>query len=444
MLPSSCFSKLPFFLAAIFFAAVGELYALSDVSAVYDTGTEVPVTAAAVTATGATVTFSLNYAPVTGTTLTVVNNTGLNFINGQFSNLTQGQTVTLSFGGVNYTFVANYYGGTGNDLVLFWKDSRAFAWGQNGSGELGNNNNTNSTVAMQVTATGVLAGKTVLSVAGGYYYSVALCSDGTLAAWGWNAYGQLGNNSTTDSTVPVAVNTTGVLAGKTVVAIATGNLYNLALCSDGTLAAWGYNNNGQLGNNSTTNSTVPVAVNTTGALAGKTVVAMAAGGNYSLALCSDGTLASWGYNGTTYSTIPVAMTATGVLAGKTVVEVAAGGGHSLALCSDGTMAAWGYNSNGQLGNNSTTDSSVPVAVTTTGVLAGKTVVEVAAGSSHSLALCSDGTLAAWGYNSNGQLGNNSTTDSSVPVAVTATGVLAGRAVVAVAAGTSHNLGSVNK
>ncbi|MCU0781292.1 MAG: hypothetical protein MUF04_09360, partial [Akkermansiaceae bacterium] len=151
-----------------------------------------------------------------------------------------------------------------------------------------------------------------------------------------------------------------------------------------------------------------------------------------LALCADGTLAAWGQNGsgqlgngsTAASTLPVAVDRSGVLAGKTVVAIAANG-HCLALCSDGTLAAWGFNYYGQLGNNSTTDSKVPVAVVRNGALAGKTVTAIAATSSNSYALCSDGTLAAWGYNSEGQLGNNSTTTSSVPVLVNSSNLAAG-------------------
>ena len=149
---------------------------------------------------------------------------------------------------------------------------------------------------MAVSSTGVLSGKTVISIAAGGNHSLALCSDGTVAAWGLNASGQLGNTSTNNSLVPVNVTSSGVLAGKTVVSISGGSSYSLALCSDGTLAAWGANNIGQLGINSTANSSVPVAVTTTGVLSGKTISAITAGNHHSMALCSDGTMAAWGDN----------------------------------------------------------------------------------------------------------------------------------------------------
>ncbi|MCX6874730.1 MAG: cadherin-like beta sandwich domain-containing protein, partial [Verrucomicrobia bacterium] len=409
----------------------------------YNSPSGVAVAVTGLTATGCTANLSLNFAPVAGTNLTVVNNTGTAPISGSFSNLAQGQRVLLSFGGITYPFVVNYYGGSGNDLVLQWATTRALAWGYNGSGQLGNGGAANSSVPLAVTATGILADKTLVAVAAGNSHSLALCTDGTVAAWGNNDYGQLGTGNTSTSYVPVAVTTSGILTGKTVVAIAAGGYHSLALCSDGTVAAWGYNGNGRLGDNGYTySSSVPVAVTSSGILTGKTVVAIAAGDSHSLALCSDGTVAAWGYNGygqlgtgnTSTSYVPITVTTSGILAGKTVVHIAAGYYHSLALCSDGTVAAWGYNGYGQLGNGSATDSSVPVAVTSSGILAGKTVANIAASYYHSLALCSDGTVAAWGYNGWGQLGNNSYGSSSVPVAVTTSGILTGKTVANIAAG----------
>ena len=415
----------------------------------FTSATSVPVTAASYTATGNTVNLSLAYAPTPGTNLTVVKNTGLDFIQGTFGNLTQGQAVNLTYAGVVYPFVANYYGGSGNDLVLQWANTRALAWGYGGYGTLGNATVTTSSQAVAVDTTGVLAGRTVLALSAGSDHCLALCTDGTLAAWGTNSSGQLGNGSTTNSKVPVAVDLTGVLAGKTIIGMAAGGGFSLVLCSDGTLAAWGSNGSGNLGNGTTASSSVAALVSRGGVLAGKTVIAVAAGSSHSLALCADGTVAAWGYNSTgqlgigstTSSNVPALVSTTGVLAGKTVNGIAGGSDFSLARCTDGTVVAWGGNSYGQLGNNSTTTSNVPVLVNTAGVLAGKTVVGLATGASHSVALCADGTLAAWGKNANGQLGNATTTSSPVPVLVDRSGGLAGKTVNAVATGSDHSLAS---
>jgi alpha-tubulin suppressor-like RCC1 family protein len=413
----------------------------------YNAAGDVPVTVNGLTATGNSATVTLNFAPLTGTNLTLVNNTGLAPIVGSFSNLTHGQTLNLSYGGVNYQFVANYYGGTGNDLVLQWANTRLLAWGTNGSGQLGNNAITDSPIPTAVNFTGALAGKSITSVAVGSNHSIALSSDGRIAAWGYNGFGQLGIGTTADSLVPVSVTTTGVLSGKTVIAIAAGQFHNLALCTDGTLAAWGYNFYGQLGNGLTSNSSSPVAVSKTGVLTGKTIIAIAAGTYHSFALCSDGTLAAWGYNGngelgnggTGFSPLPVAVDTTGVLVGKTIAAVFAGSFHNFALCTDGTLAGWGYNGYGQLGDNSATSRSVPVLVNGSGVLSGKTITAASAGYYHSLALCADGTVAAWGNNGNGELGDGSNNPSMIPVAVNVGGVLSGKTIASLSSGAVHNI-----
>ena len=109
------------------FGLAGSLASAAILNAVFNSATDVPVTANGYTAASNTVSFTLNFAPATGTDLLVVDNTALDFIIGTFDNLTQGQAVALSYGGVTYRFVANYYGGSGNDLVLVWASSRVFA-----------------------------------------------------------------------------------------------------------------------------------------------------------------------------------------------------------------------------------------------------------------------------------------------------------------------------
>ena len=92
--------------------------------------------------------------------------------------------------------------------------------------------------------------------------------------------GQLGNNSTANSSVPVKVDTSGVLAGKTIKQISTGHYHTCAVASDDKMYCWGENNNGELGNGSTVDSRVPVAVNMTGVLAGKTIKQISTGPSY--------------------------------------------------------------------------------------------------------------------------------------------------------------------
>ncbi len=434
------------FLACVFALVTGSVQALTVNFA--KAGQAPAITASSYTpGVGVDVYFTLGFAPQPGSSFIVVNNTGLAFINGEFQNLHQGDEVQLAYGGLVFKYVANYFGGTGNDLVLEWKGAHAVSWGGNGNGDLGRTGS--GPLPAAVDSSGVLANKTVIGLAAGQNFSLALCSDGTVAAWGLNANGQLGNNGTSGSNVPVAVDLTGVLFGKRVIALAAGNSHSLALCSDGTVASWGENANGQLGNNdsSRTASFVPVLVSQqsgVSALAGKKVVAIAAGDQSSMALCSDGTVVAWGNgwlgNLSTSSTSLVPVRTLGLLFSPlTGRSIASGFGHGLCIASSNYLLAWGVNSYGQLGDQSHVNRGTPIPVFTYGTLLSKTFAAVTAGWQDSLVLCSDGTLAAWGDNYFGQLGNGSSASSDVPVPVLRSGpALAGKTVTSISSGAFHH------
>jgi probable HAF family extracellular repeat protein len=302
---------------------------------------------------------------------------------------------------------------TGAHGLALRSDGTVWAWGNNSAGQLGNGTTTNSSTPVQVSnLTGVVA------IAAGVDHSLALRSDGTVWAWGFNYAGQLGNGTTTDSDTPVQVSTSTGLTG--VIAIAAGYNHSLAVKNDGTVWAWGNNIAGQLGNGTTTNSSTPAQVLDVSGVAISGAVAVAGGNAHSLVLKNDGTVWAWGDNsygelgnGTGVgSTTPVQVSD---LAGMSAIS--AGLIQSLAGRSDGTVWAWGENEYGQLGNGTTTNSSTPVeAVDGTGT-AVSGMVAVAAGTLHSLALRSDGTVWAWGYNGDGELGNGTTTNSNTPVQV---------------------------
>jgi alpha-tubulin suppressor-like RCC1 family protein len=425
------------------FLALLQLARATEVAAVFSTINSIPITASSYTAAGNTVRLALEFAPPAGTSLTVVNNTGVAQIQGTFANLAQWQVVGLAFGGIEYPYVANYGGGDGNDLVLEWAGKRVVAWGYNAGGAVGDGSTTTRLLPVPV-ATGALAGKSVLRTAAGRFHTLALTTDGTLVGWGSNGSGQLGTGGLGTALQPVAVDRSGVLADKVIVAIAAGENYSMALCADGTLAAWGANGVGQLGDGTTTNRTRPTAVAFPAIFAGKVVAAIACGRSHTVAILADGTLAAWGYNtdgglgdGTTaHRSLPVPVKQTGVLAGKTPIAAACGTYHSLVLCADGTLAAWGGGSFGQLGEGFTAyQRTTPVLVNRSGVLAGKTVTAIAAGAQHSLALCADGTIVAWGDNYSGQLGipGSSKEAQATPTLVRTDTALAGKLTQAVTA-----------
>ena len=295
-------------------------------------------------------------------------------------------------------------------------------WGYNANGQLGIGNNIDSSIPIEITG-GALAGKTVTQIAAGAgVHTCALLSDATIACWGGNGFGQLGTSDTAERNIPVAI-TGGALAGKTITQIAVGGGHSCALFSDSTVACWGNNLLGQLGIGSYSDSHIPVAV-TGGALDSKTVTQISAGSQHTCALLSDATIACWGANndgqlGTGITSrdinVPVAVYE-GSNAGHTVTRITASGYHTCAVLSDGTVSCWGRNEYGQLGTGDTTNSNTPLAVTG-GALTGKTVTRVSAGREHTCALLANGTVACWGMSHTGRLGNGSTIDSYIPVAV---------------------------
>ncbi|MEC7179127.1 MAG: hypothetical protein VXW28_07515, partial [Candidatus Thermoplasmatota archaeon] len=128
------------------------------------------------------------------------------------------------------------------------------------------------------------------NLAMGRYHSCAIFDDGSIQCWGFNNQGQLGDGTTTDSTTPVAVS---LPAGSTATALALGSFHSCAILDDGSAMCWGYNGDGELGDGTTTNSNTPVAVNLP---AGRTATALALGWQHSCAILDDGSTYCWGYN----------------------------------------------------------------------------------------------------------------------------------------------------
>ncbi|MGO8672144.1 MAG: choice-of-anchor tandem repeat GloVer-containing protein, partial [Capsulimonadaceae bacterium] len=335
----------------------------------------------------------------------------------------------------------------GDAYSLALQSGDVWDWGFNYNSQLDNGSSINDDTPLQVEGSGGIGNLTgIVAISGGgdvpfSYHNLALDSSGHVWAWGDNTYGELGINSTAPSSFPVEVEgPSGVGYLSSITAIAAGDLYSLALDSSGHVWAWGDNDYGQLGNNSTTQSNVPVEAEGPDGVGNLSLITAIACGNTgtfnNVALDSNGHVWTWGSNfygelgnGTTVPNSEVPVEVLGALGVGTLnnVSAIAGGEHCLAIVGSGptsTVWTWGFNYYGELGNGTTsgtTPNDVPVEVVGaggSGNLTGATAI--AAGYFHSLAIVGSGstsTVWAWGDNVDGELGNNSLTNSDFPVEV---------------------------
>jgi ABC-type multidrug transport system ATPase subunit/alpha-tubulin suppressor-like RCC1 family protein/CRP-like cAMP-binding protein len=289
--------------------------------------------------------------------------------------------------------------GTGGGHGLAVKgDGAVWAWGYNAHGQIGTGQ-VGEPVLTPVEVPG-LSG--VIAVAGGEFHSLALAADGTVWAWGENDKGQLGDGTTTDSPVPIQV--PGL---SNVAAIDADGDHSYALRRDGTIVAWGDNSSGVFGNGTTDDSLVPVPVSGLGA-----VVALAAGWRHTVALTDQGTVFGWGDNsfgqvGVGAATDDPILTPVpvGGLPGAVVAIAAAQlGDYSLALLADGTVVAWGRNDQGMLGIGRTTTEGCQCESVPSPVSGLRDVTTIAASGGAGAALTGDGLVWAWGNNEFGQVG----------------------------------------
>ena len=280
-------------------------------------------------------------------------------------------------------------------------------WGYNAYGAVGDGTTDSRSSAIQVS--GMAEGVTAVSC--GRYHNCAVMDTGGAKCWGRNYYGAIGDGFTTDRTTPVDVS--GLTSG--VAIVSAGGWHSCAILEAGGVRCWGANGYGQLGNGSLVNSATPVSVS--GISSG--VLDICLGGAHTCALMNGGGIKCWGYNSSgqvgdgtlTQRTTPIDVTGLS----SDAVAIACGRWHTCALLDTGAMVCWGGNSEGQIGDGSTTDRTTPVGVTglSSGVLAIST-----SEFTHTCALLDGGGMKCWGDNQTGQLGDGSTDDSTEPVDVT--------------------------
>jgi alpha-tubulin suppressor-like RCC1 family protein len=277
-------------------------------------------------------------------------------------------------------------------------------WGDNSFGQIGDGTTTDRLTPVLVS--GLSSGVAAISISTNEH-SCALTIAGAVLCWGNNFAGQLGDGTTTGRLAPVAVS--GLSSN--VAAITTGSIHSCAVTTAGAVLCWGNNSLGQLGDGTRTGRLTPVGVS--GLSSGVTAIAGAS--SHSCALTTAGAVLCWGLgssgqlgDGTTTGRLTPGP-ASGLSNGATAI--AAGDGHSCALTTAGAVLCWGDNFFGQVGDGTTTNRLTPVFVSS--LSSGATAI--ASGDGHSCALTMTGTVRCWGFNSDGQLGDGTTTTRLTPV-----------------------------
>ncbi|MFT4185715.1 MAG: hypothetical protein QM613_00550, partial [Micrococcaceae bacterium] len=308
----------------------------------------------------------------------------------------------------------------GTHSFALTESNKLWGWGSNGTYELADSTTTSAPRPKLITTSvgtdewvTVATGK---SDDGGY--SLGVQTNGQLYAWGVNTTGQLGIGSLSTRAVPSVVGSS--LSLNPWAATVGGHGHSLGVTEANKLYGWGLNTNGSVGDGTnTTPRTNPRAVS-----ASYDWAQITAGHSCSAGILTDGSLYSWGLNdlgqlglgNTTNKNSPQRV---GSSLGVSWMQVSMQYWHALALTTDGALYAWGNNSKGQIGDNTTTNRTSPISITVSDVTSWQ-YVSAGAGSSgvsHSLAIAENGDLYAWGNNSSGQLGDGTNVNKLVPTKI---------------------------
>jgi alpha-tubulin suppressor-like RCC1 family protein len=314
--------------------------------------------------------------------------------------INNGVTVAgITFGGSLYAWGGGYSGSIGNMSTLA-SSSPVFVWAPN-------------PVAPVVSWTSVSAGGT---------HTTAIDTTGTMYAWGLNSSGQLGDGLTVSKSTAIKLGSYNYPPTASWLSVSAGGLHTAAITTANTAYIWGFNNAGQLGDNTTSSKSSPVLVsafedsfNTYSSW-----TAVNAGIGYTAAITTAGALYAWGVNnigqlgdGTTISKSSPVQIGT-----SSWTKISAGGSHTTAIDATGKLYAWGLGTGGQLGDNTAISKSTPVqTVAIVPLLLNTQWKQVTSGTSNSMAISTTGALWGWGYNLYSQLGNgtNSAQSSGVQI-----------------------------
>ena len=273
-------------------------------------------------------------------------------------------------------------------------------------------------------------------ITAGEYHTCVILDDGSVSCWGLNEEGQLGDGTTTDRLTPTQTASLG--AGRTAVAITAGEYHTCAILDDGSVSCWGWNSAGQLGDGTSTDRDTPTQTSSLGT--DRTAIAIAAGYRHTCAILDDGSVSCWGNNNhgqlgivkaNTHRDTPTKISSIGE--GRTAVAISAGLAHTCVILDDGSVSCWGRNWEVQLGDGTNDDRDTPTQTSSLGT--DRTAIAIAAGEVHTCAILDDGSVSCWGAGNGGRLGDGTNSDRNTTTQTSSLG--AGRTAVAITAGESH-------
>jgi alpha-tubulin suppressor-like RCC1 family protein len=292
-------------------------------------------------------------------------------------------------------------------------DGTLWIWGNAFNGRLGTNNLLSRSSPVQT----ISGGTNWRSINASFEHTAAIKTDGTLWLWGGGNYGKIGNNSTINRSSPVQT----ISGGTNWKSVSLAAAHTAAIKTDGTLWLWGYNGNGRLGTSDFVSRSSPVQTIS----GGTDWKGVSIGLIHSAAIKTDGTLWTWGSNSDGQLGLNAAFGLD--IPSPTRIEqigeppfdvpsndwkqVSSGAFHSAAIKTNGTLWLWGDGRDGRLGDNDNKDANLPKQT----VSGGNNWRTVELGGDHSMAIKTDGTLWAWGFNGNGRLGDNTSISKSSPI-----------------------------
>lgn len=275
-----------------------------------------------------------------------------------------------------------------------------------------------------------LIGENIVQMSVGAYHSVILDNEGKIWTWGENFDGILGDGTEEDRDIPICISDIqeNPLEEIEIIQISAGYQSSVALDKNGKVWTWGRS---PLGDGTENNSDIPICISDIidNPLNGVDIIEVGCGLRYAIALDTNGKVWTWGSNyygqlgneTTNDSSIPICISDMigNPLHGVHISKIYAGDWHAIVVDNNGKVWSWGENNKGSLGNETTNNSSIPICISDIigNPLNEIKIVDIAAGGSHSIVLDNNGRVWTWGGNYSGQLGDGTKNDSNIPICI---------------------------